>query len=532
MPAFPRLGTRRLALCRCFGVSALLAAAACSDFLAGPGLGDDPRNITTLTQPGPLYVAVQRRAADVHELQQAPMMYMQQIAGIGRGATNADAYGIAPTEQDPFFFFVYVSSGLLDMRKVQQLGRAAGDSLYIGLAKVYEALNIGLAADVWGDVPYREAADSNNPTPRYDPQLQVYADIQAQLDSAINLFLRAEGPTNAGPTADGSELVYGGRSAEELRAVYSAVARSLKARFFLHVAAASRAGVSGAPPAAYDSAFKYAQAGIGSTADDLLWFHSAAGGEQNPWWGYPWLGTPSAGDLAPAAAIIELLNRRIAEGVEDEQRIGFYFAPASDGEFHGFRPTGAVVETSGGIDDGSGPYSTFGSYLDQGTSDGSFRPPEITYAETQLIAAEAAWQLNCAGCSPETVVGAAQPFLDNARRGRRYGSSGEGPVDFGDAPGVLPASLRNIIEEKYVTLFMNPEIWNDWKRTCLPSLAPAPDRVGIPGRLPYAQGEYTANTNVPATSSTGSTITSVSLNPNQPAACPALNYTSSNPLAN
>jgi hypothetical protein len=360
----------------------------------------------------------------------------------------------------------------------------------------------------------------------------VYSDVQGQLDSAIHVFLRADGPTNAGPTADGSELVYGGRSADELRAVYSAVARSLKARFFLHVAAASRAGVSGAPAAAYDSAFKYAQEGIGSTADDLLWFHSGAGGEQNPWWGYPWLGTPSAGDIAPAAAIIELLKRRIAQGVEDEQRIGFYFTPASDGEYHGFRPTGAVVAASGGIDDGSGPYSTFGSYLDQGASDGSFRPPELTYAETQLIAAEAAWQLNCAGCSPETVVGAAQSFLDNARRGRRYGASSDGPVDFGDAPGDLPASLRNIIEEKYVTLYMNPEVWSDWKRTCLPSLAPAPDRAGIPGRLPYAFGEINANSNVPATSSTGTPITSVSLNPNQPAACPALNYTSSNPLAN
>jgi hypothetical protein len=244
------------------------------------------------------------------------------------------------------------------------------------------------------------------------------------------------------------------------------------------------------------------------------------------------LGTPSAGDIAPAAAIIELLKRRIAQGVEDEQRIGFYFTPASDGEYHGFRPTGAVVAASGGIDDGSGPYSTFGSYLDQGASDGSFRPPELTYAETQLIAAEAAWQLNCAGCSPETVVGAAQSFLDNARRGRHYGASSDGPVDFGDAPGGLPASLRNIIEEKYVTLYMNPEVWSDWKRTCLPSLAPAPDRAGIPGRLPYAFGEINANSNVPATSSTGTPITSVSLNPNQPTACPALNYTTSNPLAN
>jgi hypothetical protein len=327
-------------------------------------------------------------------------------------------------------------------------------------------------------------------------------------------------------------LIYAGRGAEELRAVYGSVARSLKARYFLHVAAASRAGVIGAPAAAYDSALKYALTGIGTPADDFLWFHSAAAGEENPWWVSSWSGTASAGDAAPGAALIEILKRRITQGVEDEQRLAFYFTPASDGEYRGFRPTAAVAVTAGGVYDGSGPYSNFGAFIDHGSSDGSFRTPEITYAETQLIAAEAAWQINCLGCSPETVVETAQLFLDNARRDRRYGSGSDGPVEFGDAPGVLPASLRNIIEEKYVSLFLNPEVWNDWKRTCLPSLAPAPGGAGIPGRLPYAQNEINANPNLPVTSSTGTPITSVSLNPNQPTACPVLNYIDSNPLAN
>ncbi|MGH7629689.1 MAG: protein kinase domain-containing protein [Gemmatimonadales bacterium] len=110
-----------------------------------------------------------------------------------------------------------------------------------------------------------------------------------------------------------------------------------------------------------------------------------------------------------------------------------------------------------------------------------------------------------------------------ARRKRRYGSA-----DFGTAPGTLPASLLNIIEEKYLTLFLNPEVWNDWKRTCLPSLAPALGAAAIPGRLAYSDD----GPNTPTTSSAGVAITPVSRNPNQPAACPALNYTTSNPLAN
>ena len=34
------------------------------------------------------------------------------------------------------------------------------------------------------------------------------------------------------------------------------------------------------------------------------------------------------------------------------------------------------------------------------------------------------------------------------------------------------------MEEKYVTLFLNIEAWNDYKRTCLPALAPAPTALG------------------------------------------------------
>jgi len=105
----------------------------------------------------------------------------------------------------------------------------------------------------------------------------------------------------------------------------------------------------------------------------------------------------------------------------------------------------------------------------------------------------------------------------------------------------LPATLQNIIEEKYVTLFLNPEVWNDYKRTCFPSIAPAPTSSApgsaprttpIPGRLPYGLSEINANPNLPTTSSTGVTISTTSQNPNDPNACPVLNYTSSSPLAN
>jgi hypothetical protein len=343
--------------------------------------------------------------------------------------------------------------------------------------------------------------------------------LQTQLDSAINIFLTATGPTNAGGAVDGSELIYGGRSSDQLRVVYTAVAHSLKARYYMHTAATN--------PAAYALALSEAQLGISTPADDFLWFHDATPVGQNIWWQY---NSQRAGDIAPAAAIIEILKRRIAGSLEDNARISFYFTPAAPAVFFGRRPEGNTALPGGG--GAAGVYSGFNTFIDGGTAPGDFRQPELTFAETKLIAAEAAFHAGGAG--------AAQPFLDAARANRAYGSTGGAAVTFPALPSI-PATLQNIMEEKYVTLFLNPEVWNDWKRTCLPSLAPAPASTSsttpggagpIPGRLPYGQTEINANPNTPSTNSAGVAVTSTGLNPNQPAACPVLNYTTSTPLAN
>jgi len=55
--------------------------------------------------------------------------------------------------------------------------------------------------------------------------------------------------------------------------------------------------------------------------------------------------------------------------------------------------------------------------------------------------------------------------------------------------------------EKYITLFENPETWNDYKRTCLPALKPARTRSRIPGRIYYGITEEQTNSNTPSASS-------------------------------
>jgi hypothetical protein len=508
-----------------------LGTAGCNDFLSGPGVDEDPNNITRLTRPGPLYIGIQALQSVQFEGQLArnAAEYVQQIAGNSRQQIGYDLYQMDPVTIDPHFFSVYGSAitiqgggGLLDIHKMQQLARAVDDSIYIGIGKVYEALVIGTAASIWGDIPYREAADSTNETPAFDPQLQVYADMLAQLDSAVLFLAATPAPPNVGPPADNAELVYldrGGNTAA-LAQVYTQVAHSLKARYYLHLAEVN--------PANYALALAEVPLGISTPANDMLWYHDGTPTGNNVWWQF----MSARGDIGPGAALIEILKRRIAAGVEDAARLNFYFTSADPGgtpvEFFGFRPGGSLnMQTAPGIYNGNGSplgnYSGF-TFINFNVDPGDMRMPVITYAETQLIGAEAAFQTGGQG--------AAQPFLDAARANRSYGARGTTPNTFAPLASV-PATLENIMEEKYVTLFLSIEAWNDYKRTCLPALAPAPASLGnttpgtqpIPGRLPYGITEINANPNAP-------NVSPVGRNANDPNPCLLLDYSTSVPLAN
>lgn len=506
-----------------------IAAAGCSDFLSGPGIDQDPNSILNLTRPGPLYIGVQAAQSVQFEGQIARLAaeYTQQVSGNSRQSIGFDRYGMDPVTIDPEWISVYGSNrtlsgggGLLDIRKMQQRARKLGDSTYIGIGKVYEALVMGMAADVWGDVPYRQAADSTNQTPVFDSQLQVYADVITQLDSAINVYLLAAGPSNLGPPQDNAELIFGGRSAADLRTTYTQVAHTLKARYYMHLAEVD--------PANYANALAEVPLGISTPANDFNWFHDATPNGNNIWLQF----YATRQDIAPGAAIIEILKRRIAAGVEDAARLNFYFIPpagtaGAPTDFFGFRPAGSTgLNTAPGIDPGNG--APAGGYADFNFANvnidvGDFRQPVVTFAENELIGAEAAFQTGGQA--------AAQPFLDAARANRVYGARGATPVVFPPL-GPVAATLQNIMEEKYVSLFLNIEAWSDYKRTCLPSLAPAPPLGSadagtspIAGRIPYGVTETNANPNTPNVPPTG-------FNRNDPTPCPALNYTSSTPLAN
>jgi hypothetical protein len=119
----------------------------------------------------------------------------------------------------------------------------------------------------------------------------------------------------------------------------------------------------------------------------------------------------------------------------------------------------------------------------------------VTWEENQLILAEASFVTSGAA--------AAQPFLTAVRA--KFGKPAK------------PATLQSIMEEKYILLYQNAEVWNDFKRNCYPRLKPANASFqAVPGRLFYGTTESQTNeANRPAEGAL-----QTSRNANDPTACP------------
>lgn len=161
--------------------------------------------------------------------------------------------------------------------------------------------------------------------------------------------------------------------------------------------------------------------------------------------------------MSPRAFLVNLLLSR------SDPRLALYFDPNAQGQYVGAAP---------GQQGGAGISSFDAARVAPG-----FRQPIVTWAENELIIAESAFRLGQTGVALQAL---------NAER-----------TDAG-LSALGSATLSDIITEKYVALFQNIEVWNDWKRTCLPPLTAAQGTTGgIPERLLYAQSERNTNTNIP-----------------------------------
>lgn len=417
------------------GVLALWATTACSDWLTDPEAAANP-NQPTSADLARLFVGAQSALTIQYtsDLARTACLWTQQCAGTERQYQQLGLYSYGEDSYNSSFAQVYTGGGLIDLRNMQRLADEANDDTYGGIARVMEAMQIGLAADIWGDIPYSEAVSEEITAPKLDPQEQVYAGVQAKLDTAITMLTTG---TGTGPgTVD---LYYGGDKAKWAR-----LAHTIKARYHLHVA--ERVGT-----AAYSAALAQAQLGI-QKGEDFLGIAGENPQSNNAW--YQFTVIQRAGYMFAGAHLVNLLKSR------NDPRLQQFFLPNGTGQFLGASPGNQTSDFSGFAVE----------------NEPAFRQPIVTWRENQLIIAEAAERLGNQAVSTTAF---------NAVRS-----------DVG-LPAIANPTLTQILEEQYINLFQSVEAWSFYKRTCYPQLTPAPGSTTIPGRLLYAVGERNSNPNIP-----------------------------------
>ena len=321
---------------------ALAGAVGCNDFLRGGELSEDPNRPQTATNRQ-LFVGIQSAMSALlaSDLARITQLYSQQFSGeIGQYKDEYE-YGITESTTNGFNTGLYTGGGLVDIRKLQANTLAAGDSLFLGIAQIQEALLIGTAADLFGDIVYSEALQGIA-NPKLDEQLSVYDAVQTLLDQAI-VNLSRTGPTNVGPGA--ADLAYAGS-----RTKYTRLAHTLKARYYLHTAEV-RAD-------AYGKALIEARLGLQSSADDYVAVFSGSSGEQNFY--YQFTQVEREGYFVPNEFFVNLLESR-----NDPRRDEYFDEDGTD--------------------------------LSEERAAPDFSQPLVTAAENLLIQAEAAYRTGAIG---------------------------------------------------------------------------------------------------------------------------------------
>jgi len=440
--------TRTLAL---VATLTALASVGCNNFLVGDKLNTNPNKPTQVTADQ-LFIGVQ--VAVMAQWETYPMnllpLWVQQIAGVNRQwATYSDfSSGTDNLTSDALWNAFYAAGGLADIRRGETAANGVGNQKQVGQFRVLEALYMGTAADLWGSVPYNSAG---TPFPTFDTQADVYAHVQAVLDSAITDL------AGAGNGA-GVDFYFGGDLSK-----WTAVAHTMKARFYMHTAENS--------DLSYDNTILQkvlteTGLGIADPSGSLSTQHTTNNLEQNLF--YQFLVGSRKGDVEPAA-----LHINLAKQFNDQVLLAQLYAKNSSGDYVG-----------------SPPGSSVGSSVSNFAIAPDYSMGLVTYSENILLDAEARYRLGDTGSG-----GVAAQDL-NAER-LAYGETGSAVI-----PSGTNGLLVGILEEKYLRNFLNPEVYFDYLRTCVPNLPLPSGHTAafnyIPSRFNYGYTETTTNPNVPA----------------------------------
>ena len=289
----------------------------------------------------------------------------------------------------------------------------------------------------FGNVPYSEALDSDNPSPAYDAQTEIYGDLMSRLNTAIsNLDASAAGFSTS------ADVYYRGEVAGWQR-----FANSLKVRMAMTVVDNPPSGID--PQAAVEDALPNA---FTSNDHNLALNFTSTPPHTNP----VWEDVIQSGrdDFVPANTLIDEMNN-----LNDPRR-----------SIH-FTTIGGQYE--GGLYGAQNDYSNY-SHIKGPLIEPDFEGLLLGYEEVEFLRAEAAargWNVTgTAETHYNNAIEADMQYWDNASTEEEI--TPQDITDYQTQSDVLfptgaseAEQLKAIAEQKWLALYMQgQQAWIEWRR--------------------------------------------------------------------
>tara|TARA_R110002050_G_scaffold190539_2_gene325225 strand:- start:23128 stop:24546 length:1419 start_codon:yes stop_codon:yes gene_type:complete len=436
------------------------------------GVNDDPNNLTNSTF-GTILTGSQvgNILLQSGETARRASIFSGQYTGIDRQHLGFSEYSITTSDFDALWNDGYVDALRNAIVAEQAIADNGLSGVSLGITHVLKAQVFGTMASLYGDIPFKEAGNIQITNPAFEKQKEVYAQVQNLLDNAIsNLQMGTDLPIS------GADLYFNGNAKAWIENAYT-----LKARFFMHTKE-------------YSKAFEAAGKGISSMDNAMYGPHGTAADNSNLSYQFFFVEVRQA-DLVVSDFMTSLIqpgtanpipaNYRGNSKTDETARFNYYFATTS---------VGVQPNTSNGIAAQDAP-STL-----------------VSYQENLLILAESGFRslgfsTGLAGLNTFRSFMANGGYLANANLTQikydAYDASdfNAGGIENTDNVNPEDALLREILQERYVTLFGQIEPFNDTRRTEDETVVRVPVQPNngamLPQRFLYPQSEIDRNNKIP-----------------------------------
>lgn len=332
----------------------------------------------------------------------------------------------------------------------------------IAIAEIMEIYAWFYLVTTYGDIPYTQALDIENPFPEYDDAATIYLDLLDRLDVAIDDL------DPAVASFGGADLLYGGDVGQ-----WQKFANSLKLKMGMLIADVNNSR-------AQQAAEEAAAAGVfESNADNAELNYTNAPPNTNP----IWVDLVQSGrdDFVAASTLIDALEDM------NDPRIDNFFTEDQAGRDN------PVTSYSGAEPGVQSAYVQY-SHVHPDITAPEFPGLLLDYAEVELYLAEAAQRgYNVGGTAlGHYNAGVTASIL-------YWGGTALEATTYLLQPGVAynPANWRMSIGMQLWIAYFNRgwDAWISWRKYDYPQLEPATDALSdIPLRYPYPVNEQNVNT--------------------------------------